>query len=280
MLIHNKRLHPRRPGEHGEHYQGCVLHEIEQQQRNTLSPTQRSTNSSRYSSISSLNQRRSTPSSLSNYSTSSTYLLNGVSPKSSTPPLKYSTYGSNSSKRNSVGDFSNSSILSNNSSVQDSDDSLTRFKNTLNDAKMANKNQSKSVVCLHTHIKANNGTLATNGKKNGNTVKFKTYDSPEEIIASLFPSLDVTDNKTTYLKKGQSLKQAKLNGNCRSVCAGLNNCMACQKAENKLRSYSTSSDSSSIARERAQLRQNGRLMSAERDFENLRYNSHFCLKGI
>lgn len=267
MLIHNKRLHPRRPGEHGEHYQGCVLHEIEQQhnQRDSLSPTHRSTNSSRYSSISSLNQRRtnrSTPSSLSNYSMSSTYLVNGSSSKASTPPLKYS------SQRNSMGDFSNTSILSNNSSIQDSDDSLTRLKNNANDSKF-DKNQSKSVVCLHTHIKANGNNVS--GKKNGSTVKFKAYDSPEEIIANLFPSLDVTDSKTTFLKKGQSLKQTKLNGNCRSVCAGLNNCVNCQKIEGKSRSYSTSSDGSSTARERAQHRQVGRLKSAERDFENLRY---------
>lgn len=221
-MYYNKRLHARRPGEHGEHYQGCILHELEQQRntRNSVSP-QRSNGSSRYSSLSSLNQRKS---------------------RHSTPTAKITT---SDNKRNSLGDFSNSSVLSN-SSVHDSDDSLSRFKALVNSTR-TNANRSKSIPSLH---------VRTSPQKQFAPVQIKSCNSPDEIIATLFPV-------TEFLTNGK--------GKCfnRSISLGLN-------GTNGKRDYhyepakSTSSDNSSFSRERLG-RPAGRLLSVERDFENLRY---------
>lgn len=289
MLYHNKRLHPRRPGEHGDHYNGCVLHEIEEQQyhRNSVSPTtNRCSPTSRYSSMSSLNQRRNrntSTSSMSNHSTSNSYLTR------TPPPLSFNLRLpiTSTPKRNSIGDFSNSSAMSN-SSVPDSDDSLVRFQNAFfNDVHHSNKVKSKSTICLNTsNGETGSGGGGVNGKrassvdKRNSMVTFKTYDSPDEIIANLFPDIDYKE--TTYLRKGHGAAQmAKYHNhhNYKIAVNNNNNNNASHSAlgnyvndSGKTRSYSTSSDNSCNGRDRLYQRASvgGRLSSVERDFANIR----------
>lgn len=246
-MYYNKRLHPRRPGHHGEHFQGCILHEIEQQQseRSSVSPQRssisphRSTNSSRYSSMSSLNQRKPW-----NFST--------------TTATKSTTNLNNN--RNSIGDFSNSSVLSN-SSVQDSDDdSLSRFRAMIysSSAKIGNSNKSKSTICLNS---------SRNNEQKGDS-KVRSYDSPEKIIADLFPDVvDHANSKRIYVRQTKSPSGSCLRG---SLGSGLNN-LSGQREYKNIRNYSTSSDTSSILKNRPH-QPAGRLLSVERDFENLRYD--------
>lgn len=268
MLIHNKRLHPRRPGEHGEHYSGCILHEIEQQKHdrlaNSMSPTNGcATSSSRYSSMSSLNHRRHRPMSAS----PTNLLLARATPPSSPFSLHSRQPVSSTPKRNSFGAFSSASVFSTSSSVLDSDDSsVARAKY---EPKITNKVKSKSTICLNSSAIANK----LNSKPNC-SVHFESYDSPDAIIANLFPDIDFKE--TTYLRKGHGaaeMAKRKNNGklavaNYRSASALANYGSDCRKT----RSYSTSSDTSSQQRiyQRPSF-STGRLASIERDFETIRY---------
>lgn len=257
MLIHNKRLHPRRPGEHGEHYSGCVLHEIEQQQldrrANSMSPTNGCcTSSSRYSSMSSLNQRRHRTMSASPTNlvlprpTQSPFLFHSKHPVTSTP------------KRNSVGAFSTASVFSNSSSVLDSDDSMARAK------------KSKSTICLNS---SNGGVAHKSHTKPNCSVHFESYDSPDAIIATLFPDIDFKE--TTYLRKGHgAAEMAKRKNTGKLPAANYRSASALANLgseSRKARSCSTSSDTSSQPRfyQRPSY-STGRLASIERDFESIR----------
>lgn len=267
MLIHNKRLHPRRPGEHGEHYSGCVLHEIEQQQHdrnvNSMSPTNGYTSSSRYNSMSSLNYRR--PRTMSASPTN--LFLSRTTPQ----PFNLRPLASSTPKRNSFGTFSNGSVFSNSSSLHDSDDSIAHVRN---DTKMTNKVKSKSTICLNSHIGGHTANKLPT--KPNNTVHFETYDSPDAIIANLFPDIDFKE--TTYLRKGYgAAEMAKRKNNNRLLTVPnyrSASALANYGSDNwKTRSYSTSSDTSS--QQRIYQRQSlsaGRLASIERDFENMRYS--------
>lgn len=264
-----KRLHPRRPGEHGEHYHGCMLHEIEEnsRSRNSMSPTNRSLNSSRYSSLTSLNQHRYRPaSSASNYSTSTL--------SRSPPPSAYHFTATSTPKRNSIGFYSTSSILSN-SSMQDSDDSMTRFKSIFSDANDAGKIKSKSTICLNSSDGDSGvGSRGNSVEKRNGTVTFKMYDSPDEIIANLFPGIN--DKETTYLRKGHGAAQMAKYTNRPAIVNGARSYSALgnyASDNHKNRSYSTSSEASSNSKERTYYRSSAgssRLGSVERDFENIR----------
>lgn len=238
-MFYNKRLHARRPGEHGDHFPGCALHDIEQQQntrtaRSSLSPLQ-SNGSSRYSSLSSLSQRKSQS-------------------RHSTPSIKLN--GDN--KRNSLGDNSNnsnSSVLSN-SSIHDSDDSLSRFKAAVNGSGFANR--SKSVTSLNSRASP---------QKQFSPVQIKSCDSPDHIIATLFP---VTEFQTGG--KGKCLNRSFSHNVTVNGSSGGGTDKRDYHYRN-IRAKSTSSDHSSSLKSRSNggRPSNGRLLSVERDFENLRY---------
>lgn len=267
MLIHNKRLHPRRPGERGEHYSGCVLHEIEQQQHdrqaNSMSPTNGCcTSSSRYSSMSSLNHHR--------HRTMSASPTNFFLSRTTPPPSSFSLSSKrpvfSTPKRNSFGAFSTASVFSNSSSVLDSDDSMAPRTN--NESKITNKVKSKSTICLNS---SNGGKLHS---KPNCSVHFESYDSPDAIIANLFPDIDFKE--TTYLRKGHgAAEMAKRKNNSKFGAANYRSASALANygSDNrKTRSCSTSSDTSSQHRinQRPSL-STGRLASIERDFEIMRY---------
>lgn len=240
IMFYNKRLHARRPGEHGDHFPGCALHDIEHQHntrtaRSSLSPLQ-SNGSSRYSSLSSLNQRKSQS-------------------RHSTPSIKLN--GDN--KRNSLGDNSNnsnSSVLSN-SSIHDSDDSLSRFKAAVNGSGFANR--SKSVTSLNSRASP---------QKQFSPVQIKSCDSPDHIIATLFP---VTEFQTGG--KGKCLNRSFSHNVTVNGTGGGGGTDKRDYHYRNIRAKSTSSDNSSSLKSRTNggRPSNGRLLSVERDFENLRY---------
>lgn len=236
-MYYNKRLHQRSPGEHGDHYPGCALHDIEtgRSQRSSASPM-RSNGSSRYSSLSSLNQRKLS----SRHSTPTLKLTIGVNGNGNG---KTNTSISKRDKRDSLGDNSNSSALSN-SSVQDSDDSLSRFKAAVNGSR------SKSVGSLNSRISPS--------KQQYGAVQIKSCDSPDQIIATLFP---VTEFQTGG--KGKCIN--------RSYSSGLNGSGTGKRDYHYRngRGHSVSSDNSSSMKSRS-TKSAGRLLSVERDFENLR----------
>lgn len=255
MLIHNKRLHPRRPCEPGEHYHGCMLHEMQEQAksaRSSKSPSRSRTPTSQYSSSSVLSQRRQR-----NPSTSS----------------------STSNKRYSLGAFPNTYDQIN-SLFGDVVDSPS--KPSLKPVSKSNiKQKSKSTICLNSSLI----TASETGKpeKRANTVTFKCYDSPDEIIANLFPGID-DEKEPKYLRKGHGAAQmAKIRpmskdwsivGRSSSATGNYaaNAAAAATAIDNrKTRLYSTSSDNSGSNKDRyrSQTYINGRLYSVERDFDNL-----------
>lgn len=220
-MYYNTRLHQRRPGEHGEHYQGCALHDLEHQRttRSSLSPIQ-SNGSSRYSSLSSLYQRKS---------------------RQSTPQSRSSV-----EKRNSHDDNSNSSVQSK-SSQHDSDDSLSRFKATVYESAGHKGSRSKSVTSLN--------NKRNSPQKTFGPVQIKSCDSPDHIIATLFP--------VTEFMTGSK-------GKCNNRGINIENLSATPRKDNRnLRAKSVSSDHSLSTKNRND-KPNGRLLSVERDFVNLR----------
>lgn len=275
MLIHNKRLHPRRPCEPGEHYHGCMLHEMQEQAksaRSSKSPSRSRTPTSQYSSSSVLSQRRQRNPSTSS-SNSALY-----STRTSTPhSLNWST--STSNKRYSLGAFPNTYDQIN-SLFGDVVDSPSK-PSPKPVSKSNIKQKSKSTICLNSSLITASETGKT--EKRANTVTFKCYDSPDEIIANLFPGID-DEKEPKYLRKGHGAAQmAKIRpmskdwsivGRSSSATGNYaaNAAAAATAIDNrKTRLYSTSSDNSGSNKDRyrSQTYINGRLYSVERDFDNL-----------
>lgn len=265
MLIHNKRLHPRRPCEPGEHLHGCMLHDMQEQManvRNSKSPVPRSRtpSTSQYGSVQRRQRLQSTSS-----SNSALY-----SPRSTTPQsLKCS------SKRNSIGAFPNTYEQVNSlfCDVVDSPLKPSLKSPSNSDAKQ----KSKSTICLNSSLITASETGAKD--KRPHTVTFKCYDSPDEIIANLFPGIDDDKDEPKYLRKGygaaQMAKQRPLQRDWslvgRSSSATGNYAAPHDSRKPMTRSLSTTSDSnkSNKDRYRSQTYVNGRLYSVERDFDNL-----------
>lgn len=269
MLIHNKRLHPRRPCEPNEHYHGCMLHEMEEQRANSSrnsiaspsTPNRSATPSSRYSSLSSLaHQRRPRTTSTSSTATSI----------SATP-----------NKRNSIGAYPHPSDLF--SAYYDTVDSAATTRLYSKNASggdrtakaAANKAKAKSTICLNSSL-ITPSAMSKSDKRHSNTVTFKCYDSPDEIIANLFPGIG--DTETPYLRKGHGAAQMAKNRTTHkdwtNVGQRSKSAMGNYAASNdgrKLRSYSTSSDNSISGKERSHtIGGTSRLYSVERDFNHLR----------
>lgn len=241
MLIHNKRLHPRRPCEPGEHYHGCMLHEMQEQSsvrsskspsRSSKSPSRSRTPSGQFCSTTILNQKRQHSTSSSN---SALY-----SARTSTPH--------NENKRNSIGAFPSiyDQINSLFSDVVDSP-SKPALKSVSNV-----KQKSKSTICLSTD----------RSNKRCNTVTFKCYDSPDQIIANLFPGID--DKEPTFLRKGHGAAQMAKHRTPQKDWAYVGRSLsatgnyAATSDNRKIRAHSTSCDNS-----------HRRLYSVEKEFSNL-----------
>lgn len=273
MLIHNKRLHPRRPCEPGEHYHGCMLHEMQEMQaanvRNSKSPVSRSRTSST-SSSSMLNSRRQRQTSTSS-SNSALY-----SPRTPTPNWKLTGDTSTPNKRYSIGAFP-TSYDQINGMFNDTVDSPS--KSSLKSARNSDaKQKSKSTICLNSSLI----TASETGKpdKRSNTVTFKCYDSPDEIIANLFPGID-DDKEPKYLRKGhgaaQMVKTRPQPQQRDWVICGRSSSAAGNYAtasdNRKTRPFSTSSDNSSAMHKdryhRSQTNISGKLYSIDRDLHNL-----------
>lgn len=272
MLIHNKRLHPRRPCEPGEHYHGCMLHEMQEQTvRNSKSPVNRSRTPTPQCSSSSLaNQRRQRHHSTSS-SNSALY-----SPRTSTPqsPIWKSSPDSNTpNKRYSVGAFPTTydqiNCLFNVDTIDAPSKSSLKSTNSSD-----TKQKSKSTICLNSSL-----ITATDGVKSDkrtNTVTFKCYDSPDEIIANLFPGID-DEKEPKFLRKGhgaaqmakQRTTQRDWSNTTRSASATGH--YPVLSDHRKTRSYSTSSENIRCNKDRYQSQSciSDRLFSVKRDFDNL-----------
>lgn len=241
MLIHNKRLHPRRPGEYGEHCNNCSLHENYRQR--SIPPIHRYT-PSHYSSMCSLSQPR--------HRTRDFSVSGSLSPAASSPspPISFDF------KYSVPKHYSTASILSSSTAASG--------RTLLAAEKMSSRAKSKSTNCL-------NG--GQRDKLNG-TVTFKMYDSPDVIIENLFPGIN--EKETTYLRKGHGAAQVakqrgKLADPYRSASALANYGIEVQPP----RTCSTSSENSAVPtpeRNYQRVTVNaGRLASVERDFGKLRY---------
>lgn len=278
MLIHNKRLHPRRPCEPGEHYHGCMLHEMQEQTsnvRNSKSPVSRSrTPSSQHSSSSLVNQRRQRHHSTSS-SNSALY-----SPRISLSPGWKSPSSETPNKRYSMGAFPNT-YEQINGLFYDAVDSPSKpsLKSVGSSNTDKTKQKSKSTICLNSSLI----TATETGKsdKRTNTVTFKCYDSPDEIIANLFPGID-DDKEPKYLRKGhgaaQMAKQRSTQRDWSNVVRSssatgnyANHSSDSRKLTTPQRSYSTSSDNNGTNKDRHRTQSYSitRLYGVERDFDNL-----------
>lgn len=189
MLIHNKRLHPRRSCEHNEHHHSCVLHGMESSitdNRRSISPTNANARTGR--------QRRnmSSPSSLS---------VTFASPEIMPQPIKRRSASTMNTprNRNSIGSYPNSyeafSVLfgdtvdaSKNTTKMDKERERGCYKDQL---------RSKSTICLSSAVSSSNEMR--------NTDSCECYDSPDQIIANLFPGIN--DKETTFLRKGHGAVQ-------------------------------------------------------------------------
>lgn len=277
MLIHNKRLHPRRPCEPGEqHYHGCMLHEMQEQAsnvRNSKSPVSRSrTPSSQYSSTSLVNQRRQRHHSTSS-SNSALY-----SPRTSTPQSPgWKSPLDMPNKRYSMGAFP-TTYDQINGLFYDAVDSPSKpsLKSVNSSNSDKTKQKSKSTICLNSSLIT--ATETGRPDKRPHTVTFKCYDSPDEIIANLFPGID-DDKEPKYLRKGhgaaqmakQRTTQKEWSNVGRSSSASGNYAISSDNRKSTQQSYSTSSDNSRTNKDRyrSQSSNSGRLYGVERDFDNL-----------
>lgn len=268
MLIHNKRLHPRRPCEPGEHYHGCMLHELQEQSinvRNSKSPVNRSrTPLSQYSSSSLQSQRRQRQ-----YSTSSS---NSTlhSPRTQTP-LNWKLLTDSGNKRYSLGAIP-STYDQINGLFHDAVDSPS--KPSLKSGSSA-KQKSKSTICLNSSL-ITATEIGVKPDKRTNTVTFKCYDSPDEIIANLFPGID-DDKDPKYLRKGHGAAQMLKNRSTQRDWPSIRSSSAtgnyAPSIDNrKMRTFSTSSDNNGYNKDRQRY---GRLYGIERDFDNL-----WCVMGV
>lgn len=264
MLIHNKRLHPRRPCEPGEHLHGCMLHEMQEQSssvRSSKSPSRsRTPTSPSHRSASVLSQRRQR-----NQSTSSSN--SGLySPRTPTPhSSNWST--STYNKRYSLGAFPNTYDQIN-SMFGDTVDSPSKpslkLSKSLSAGKSDTKQKSKSTICLNSSLI----TASETGKpeKRANTVTFKCYDSPDEIIANLFPGIDDV-KEPTYLRKGHGAAQmAKNRSSTTTTTTHAKSWSNAGRSSSATGNYASSTVPSD---HRSQTYVYGRLHSVERDFRNL-----------
>lgn len=271
MLIHNKRLHPRRPCEPGEHYHGCMLHDMHEETSNVrsrASPVSRSRTSSQCSSSSLQNQRRQR-----NHSTSSS---NSAlhSPRTSTPhsvSWRVPSDASVPNKRYSLGAFPNTCDQIN-SLFNDVVDAPS--KPSLKPASSATtKQKSKSTICLNSSLIS--ASEISKPDKRNHTVTFRCYDSPDEIIANLFPGIDEADKEIKFLRKGHGAAQMaktrtapkEWTNYVRSASATGN--YAVSSDSRKTRSYSGDNNAGNKERYRLHSHSNGRLHGIERDFDNL-----------
>lgn len=293
MLIHNKRLHPRRPCEPGEHYHGCMLHDMQEEPvspRRSKSPTNRSrsqtpSSSSLHSSSTALYDRRSRHKSATSASNSALH-----SPRTpNAPTLSWCT--STYNKRNSLGAFpANEHQI--NSLFYDVVDAPSK-PSLKSSAVLSNSNakqKSKSTICLNSSRSPSASSETGKSEKRSNTVTFKCYDSPDEIIANLFPGIgDATDaNEPKFLRKGHGAAQmakarsmprdwssagrsSSATGNYAAPSATHTNHTSTSSerktaaaAAAPTRSLSTHSDNSC-----RKTYVNGRLYSVERDFDNM-----------
>lgn len=282
MLIHNKRLHPRRPCEPGEHYHGCMLHEMQEQAsnvRNSKSPVSRSrTPSSQYSSSSMANQRGRQRNHSTSSSNSALYSARTSTPQS--PGWKSPLETPN--KRYSMGAFP-STYDQINGLFYDAIDSPSKSSlKSVGSNTDKTKQKSKSTICLNSSLI----TATESGKpdKRGNTVTFKCYDSPDEIIANLFPGID-DDKEPKYLRKGhgaaQMAKQRSTQRDWlnvgRSSSATGNYAISSDNRKSMQRSLSDNNGTTSKDRYRSQSYSIGRLYGVERDFDNLWCVFLFCV---
>lgn len=285
MLIHNKRLHPRRPCEPDEHYHGCMLHEMQEQSaanvRNSKSPVSRSrTPSSQYSSSS----LATTPRRQRHHSTSSSnsalYSPRTIS-TSQSPGWKSPLDTPN--KRYSMGAFPTTYDQINGLfyDAVDATPSKPSLK-SINSNSDKMKAKSKSTICLNSSLITASET-GKSDKRGQHTVTFKCYDSPDEIIANLFPGID-DDKEPKYLRKGhgaaQMAKQRSTQiywpNNVRSSSATGNYATTSDSRKSQTqqpRAYSACSDYSGRASNRDRYRSQshiiGRLYGIERDLDNL-----------
>lgn len=273
MLIHNKRLHPRRPCEPGEHYHGCMLHEMQEESssvRSSKSPSRSRTPTSQPRSSSVLSQRRQRNPST---SSSNSVLCSPRTPTPSSSNWSKSTYN----KRYSLGAFPNTYDQIN-SLFSDTVDSPSKPSLKSSVSKTTDtKQKSKSTICLNSSLI----TASESGKseKRASTVTFKCYDSPDEIIANLFPGID-DEKEPKYLRKGYGAAQMSKNRSIhtkdwsnagRSSSATGNYAGTIASIDHrKTRSHSTSTDKNTNNKDRyrSQTYINGRLYSVEKDFSN------------
>lgn len=275
MLIHNKRLHPRRPCEPGEHYHGCMLHDMQEEPASNLRRSKSPTNRSRSqtpslslrSSSTALYDKRSR-----NKSTSASNSALHSPRTSATPTLSWCT--STYNKRNSLGAFPNEQQI--NSLFYDVVDAPSKpsLKSSITNSSNA-KQKSKSTICLNSSLIPASDTVKS--VKRSNTVTFKCYDSPDEIIANLFPGIiDATDVEPKFLRKGHGAAQMAKNRSMqkdwsivgRSSSATGNyavpSSISSSERRTATRSSSTHGDNSC-----RKTYVNGRLYSVERDFDNM-----------
>ncbi|XP_031632475.1 WD repeat-containing protein 47 isoform X3 [Contarinia nasturtii] len=273
MLIHNKRLHPRRPCEPGEHYHGCMLHDMQEQTthvRNSKSPVNRSrTPTSQCSSSSLVNQKRQRHHSTSS-SSSALYSPRTSTPQS--PSWKSSVDSCAPNKRYSVGAFP-TTYDQINGLFNDTIDAPS--KPSLKSICSSNtKQKSKSTICLNSSLIA--ATEGVKSDKRTNTVTFKCYDSPDEIIANLFPGID-DEKEPKFLRKGhgaaQMLKQRTTQKEWSNATrsASATGYYPILSDNRKTRSYSASSENIRSNKDRNQSYSfiNERV---KRDFDNLCLN--------
>ncbi|XP_055317872.1 WD repeat-containing protein 47 isoform X6 [Sitodiplosis mosellana] len=283
MLIHNKRLHPRRPCEPGEHYHGCMLHEMQEQAsnvRNSKSPVNRSRTPSYSSSSLATVPRRQRHHSTSS-SNSALY-----SPRTSTPQSPgWKSPLDTPNKRYSMGAFPTTYDQINGLfyDAVDATPSKPSLKSVSSNSDRT-KQKSKSTICLNSSLI----TATETGKpdKRGHTVTFKCYDSPDEIIANLFPGID-DDKEPKYLRKGhgaaqmakQRSTQKDWSNVVRSSSATGNYAIPSDNRKSQTqpqqqRAYSVCSDNSGSNKDRyrSQSYSIARLYGIERDFQNLCLN--------
>lgn len=275
MLIHNKRLHPRRSCDHNGHHHGCLLHGMDS-----------STTDSRQS-ISSMNENVTVLAPISrsmgrqrNMSSPSSLSVSFASPEVTPQPIKRRSEStlSTSKHRNSIGAYPTSydkfSVL-----FGDTVDTAnnTQLDKTSERNSYKDRLKSKSTTCLSSTVAHSNEMRNIN--------KRECYDSPDQIIANLFPGIN--DRETTFLRKGhgavQMLKnktdQKSWSNTVRSKSATGNYAMP--NASQKLRSTGPHINElvgSNKNRYRSHSYATGGqlITNVDRDFMNLRWVNHEC----
>lgn len=275
MLIHNKRLHPRRSCDHSDHHHGCLLHmeSSTTDARRSISPINENMSSSLSAHPRMGRQRNvSSPSSLS---------VTFASPEITQQPMKRRAASTISTQknRNSLGAYPTSydtfSVLF--GDTVDTAKDTTQSDRASDRSCYKNRLKSKSTICLSSAVSYSNEMRNTDNRK--------CYDSPDQIIANLFPGIN--DRETTFLRKGHGAVQMlknKTNQNCwsntvRSKSATGNYAMP--NASHKLCSTGAQTNkltASNKNRYRSHSYAIGGqiLANVDRDFMNLRWVIHEC----